>query len=91
MGNPSINKVLDHPEAEWHLWLTEIADKIEDEGRMDVFKAEGTKRNKYREKVVDYACIQAIGDKNPATERVFLRHGVMVARMFARGARRPGG
>ena len=47
---PPRNAVIDSLETEWFLWIAQVVDGIEDEGRMQDFKAEGTKSNPYREK-----------------------------------------
>ena len=63
----------------------QIVDKIEVEERMDDFKAEDTRHNPYRERILDEVCMQAFGSKHPTKEGVFLSHGTVIARMFARG------
>jgi len=45
--------VKDSPETEWFLWIARVVDRIEDEGRMNDFKAEGKKSNPYREKILE--------------------------------------
>ena len=67
------------------MWIARIVDKIEDEDIIKGFKTEGAKYNPYREAFLDDVCEQAFGSKHPAKEWVFLSHGTIVARMFARG------
>ena len=76
--------VKDSPATEWFKWIAKIVNKIEDEGRLEEFKTEGTKYNPYREAILDDVCEQAFGSKHPTKEGVFLSHGTIVARMFAR-------
>ena len=82
---PPREDVKDLLETEWFLWIAKIMDKIEDEGRLEEFKTEGTNSNPYREAILDDVCEQAFGSKHPTKEGVFLSHGMTVARMFARG------
>jgi hypothetical protein len=82
---PPTSEVKDIPEAEWFLWIAQIVDKIEDEGKMKYFKGEGGVYNPYREKVLDYVCTEAFGSKSPTKEGVYFSHGTMVARLFAKG------
>ena len=62
-----------------------FVDKIEAEGRMEDFKAEGSKLNPYREKILDDVCMHAFGSTHPTKEGVFFWHGTVIARMFAKG------
>ena len=79
-------QVNDLPESEWAMLLAGIVDEIEGAGRMNDFKVVNNKYNAFREAIVDRVCVQAFGTKNPSKEGVFLRHGPMVARMFAKGS-----
>ena len=44
----------------------------------------GAETTPYREHVVEFACMEALGTKNLTKEGVYFSHGTMVARMFAR-------
>jgi hypothetical protein len=77
--------VKDSPETEWFLWIARFVDRIEAEGRMRDFKAEGAKPNPYREAILDEVCLEAFGTKHPTKENVYFQHGTVVARMFGRG------
>ena len=46
---------------------------------------EGSKPNPYREKILDDVCTHAFGSTHPTKEGVFLSHGTVIARMFAKG------
>ena len=52
---------------------------------MQDFKAERSKPNPYREKILDEVCMEAFGSTHPTKEGVFFNHGTVVARMFAKG------
>ena len=57
--------VKESPEAKWFLWIARVVDRIENEGRTQDFKAEGTKSNPYREKILDEVCTEAFGSTHP--------------------------
>ena len=50
-----------------------------------MFKAGGANYNTYREKILGDVCMQAFGSTHPTKEGVFLSHGAVIARTFARG------
>ena len=60
--------VKDSPEAEWFLWIARLVDRIEAEGRLRDFKAEGATPNSYREAILDEVCLEAFGSKHPTKE-----------------------
>ena len=68
------------------MWLASIVDEIERAGRMNDFKVVDDKHNSFREAIVDKVCGQAFVTKYPTKDKVFLNHGPMVARMFAKGS-----
>ena len=83
---PPRSEVKESPETEWFLWIDRIVYKIEVEGRMDDFKTEGTRHYPYYGgRFIDDVCMHAFGSKLPTKEGVFLSHGTVIARMFARG------
>ena len=61
---PPREEVKDSCATEWLLWIANIVDKIESEGRLEDFNAEGTKYIPYREAILDDVCMQACGQKN---------------------------
>ena len=80
------NQTTDLPETEWAMWLAGIVDEIENAGGMNDLKVIENKHHAFREAIVDKVCVQVFGTKNPTKESVVLRHGPMVARMFAKGS-----
>ena len=63
--------VKDSLETERFLWIARVVDRIEAEGRMKDFKAEGPKHNPYREAILDEVCTEAFGSTHPTKEKVF--------------------
>ena len=61
-------------------------DEIVIAGRMNDFKVSDNRHNPFREAIVDKVCVQAFGTTYRTKESVFLHHGPMVARMFAKGS-----
>ena len=80
------NQTTDLPETEWAMWLAGVVDEIENAGGMNDLKVIENKHHAFREAIVDKVCVQVFGTKNPTKESVVLRHGPMVARMFAKGS-----